>query len=154
MRCRVETGGMSGLWDQGMGNGTWVLNSDTSRMTDHRPLCTLSHVTDTAEQAPLKALRENSFSGGGTCSGSRNGLIKGQLQSLPHGLAWSPEGKALRTHRPREERVLAEDKVEPQTAGLSLVLNIEKAFLFSAVPPEPSKAWVLQDSTEYRGPRS
>lgn len=82
----MEKGSVSGLWGRLMGNGTWALHSHIQGLPGRLPTG-LSHVTDPAEQAPLKALRENSFSGDGTQSGSRNGLIKSQPQFLPHSLA-------------------------------------------------------------------
>lgn len=85
VRCKAE----KGIWTVGPRKGDRTLTHPGSfRMTDHRPLPTLaSHVTNPAEQAPSEALRENSFSDDGVWSGSRDGLINGQLQSLPHSLA-------------------------------------------------------------------
>lgn len=85
---RRRVSGLQG-YAKGMEPGSYTLTHPGSfRMTDHRPLPTLaSHVTDPAEQAPSKARRENSFSGDGAWSGSRDGLINGHLQSLPHSLA-------------------------------------------------------------------
>lgn len=41
--------------------------------------------------------------------------------------------------------VLTKEKVEPQTTGLSLVLNTERDFLSSIASPEPPRTWVLQE---------